>query len=265
MADDHIVSRTRANPGAQTARRALQILKLLKAHHIDGLSARQIVDATGEQRSAVQRALASLCEEGLVQRGADRRFHLGMEALHIGRASLGHAPLVEQHRFALQKVARLTGDTVFLSLRLGDFVLCVHRDEGSAAVRAPRTRAGDLRVLGTTAGGLALLSRLPDDEIRRIHRQHTPAFEAARMDLARLLRHVLHVRRQGYAVLSDNISEGVTSLGTCLAPEEGEPYAAVAIAAARSRMGAPRVAELYQLLQGVVTASEPAGAVPGPV
>mgnify|MGYP001222891664 CR=1 FL=1 len=252
MADDHIVSRSRANTGAQTARRALQILKLLRAHHADGLTTREIVTVTGEERSAVQRALATLIEEGLVQRGVDRRrFHLGIEAMHIGRVALRQPPLIERHQFALQRVARLTGDTVFLSVRVGDFILCVHRDEGSSAVRAPRTRAGDLRVLGTTAGGLALLSGLPDDEIRQIHGRHAAAFDAARMDLACLQRHVLHVRRQGHAVLSDNVSEGVTSVGVCLADAQDEPFAAVAIAAASPRMGPERVAALYQLLRSL--------------
>jgi DNA-binding IclR family transcriptional regulator len=249
------VSNSREIPGAQTAQRALRILKLLAAHHDTGLSAPQIVALTGAERSAVQRSLVSLVEEGLAQRSVDRRYHLGIDAMHIGRAALQHPPLLERHRFALQKIARLTGDTVFLSVRIGDFVLCVHREEGSTPVRAPRTRVGDLRVLGTSAGGLALLSALPDEAIRAIHDRHVAAFEQARIDLPRLRRLVAQTRRAGHAVISDNVSEGVTSIGLCLevpgqAPGS-EPFAAVALSAARSRMGADRVLVLQQLLQGV--------------
>lgn len=246
---DHIVSKPREIPGAQTAQRALKILKLLGAHHQQGLTTQQIVAASGEERSAVQRALGSLLEEGLVQRGADqRRYHLGLEAMHIGRATLRHSPLVGSYQFALQKIARLTGDTVFLSTRVGDYVLCIYRDEGSSPVRAPRTRAGDLRVLGTTAGGLAILSALPDEEIRSIHERHAAAFTQAGMDFPALRRRVAQTRREGYAVLSDNVSEGVTSVGMCIGSEV-EPFAAAAIAAARSRMGAERIAILHQLLK----------------
>lgn len=244
------MSKLREVPGAQTAQRALRILKLLRLHHQEGLTAQQVVLATADERSAVQRALDSLVTEGLAQRSPDRRrFHLGIEAMHIGRATLQKSPLVGQHQFALQRIARLSGDTVFLSIRVGDFILCVHREEGSSPVRAPRTRMGDLRVLGTTAGGLALLSTLPDDEIRRVHERHGAAFDQARMDYAKLRRQVVQTRRHGHALLSDNVSEGVTSVGVCLRVATGEPFAVAAIAAARARMGAERVPELVRLLK----------------
>jgi DNA-binding IclR family transcriptional regulator len=243
------VSKPRDIPGAQTAQRALKILKLVGAHNVAGLTAQQIVAALSEERSAVQRALTSLLEEGLVQRGPDqRRYHLGLEAVHLGSATLRQSPLIAKYQFALQNIARLTGDTVFLSVRLGDFILCVYRDEGSSPVRAPRTRAGDLRVLGTSAGGLALLATLPDDEIRVLYERHSTAFEQARLDLPALRRHVAEARKAGYALLSDNVSEGVTSLGMRLG-RTGEPFAAAAIAAAKARMSPERVRALHQLLR----------------
>ena len=247
------MSNSRGIPGARTAQRALRLLKLLATHHAQGMTAREIAQALSEERSAVQRALASLIAEGLVQRASDRqRYQLGVEAMHIGLATLAQSPLLERYRFDLQKIARATGDTVFLSVRIGDYVLCVHRDEGTSAVRVARTRAGDIRVLGTTAGGLALLSRLQEGEVRRIYDRHQAAFDAARMDWADLRRLMAQARRQGFAVLSDNVSEGVTSLGVCLQLDDAdEPFAAAAIAAARPRMGAARMAELYRVLQGL--------------
>jgi DNA-binding IclR family transcriptional regulator len=245
------VSKPREIPGAHTAQRVLRILKLVSAHNVDGITAQQIVAEAGEERSAVQRALNSLLEEGLVQRGPDqRRFHLGLEAVHLGRATIRHSPLVAKYQFALQNIARVTGDTVFLSVRLGDFILCVYRDEGSSAVRAPRTRAGDLRVMGTTAGGLALLATLPDDEVRALFERHSAAFEQARIDLATLRRHVTRARRDGYALLSDNVSEGVTSLGIVLGGKP-EPFASAAIAAAKARMSTERQQALHHLLRGL--------------
>ncbi|QJW85141.1 helix-turn-helix domain-containing protein [Ramlibacter terrae] len=153
------------------------MLKLVGAHNGNGIGTQEIVTRLGEQRSAVQRALQSLVAEGLVQRRADGRlYELGVEAVHLGRATFRQSPLVAKYQFGLQRIARLTGDTVFLSMQVGDFVMCVHREEGSTSVRAPRTRVGDLRVIGTTAGSLALLSTFADDAVRAMFERHRPAF-----------------------------------------------------------------------------------------
>lgn len=242
------MSNPRVITGAQTAQRALRILKLLGRHHSSGLTPLEIANATASDRSAVQRALGSLMQEGLVQRTVDsRRYHLGLEAMQLGRATLTRSPLLDNYQFSLQRVARITGDTVFLTIRLGDFIQCAYRDEGATAVRAPRTRTGDIRVMGTTAGGLALLARLDDEEIRMLHGRHKLAFSQAGMDFGTLMNNIAFARRNGYAVLSDNVSEGVTSIGVCLSGES-TPFAAVSIAAARSRMNIERIEALRGLL-----------------
>lgn len=253
------MSKPREIPGAQTAQRALQILKLLGTHHAAGLSAQEIVAATGAERSAVQRALGSLVEEGLASRGpSQRRYHLGVEAIHLGRATMAQSPLIATYKFALQKIARTTGDTVYLGVRMGDFVLCLHREEGSAPVRVARTRVGDLRPLGMTAGGLALLANMRDEDIQVLYERHEPTYQAARLDLTTLRQRVRHVRQEGYAVISDSVSEGVTGIGVGLG--RGEPFATVSIGAMTRRMGPERLHALYQLLREVeVDPSGPAG------
>lgn len=249
------MSKPREVPGASTAQRCLRLLKLLGAHHARGLSAAEIVSATGDERSAVQRALSSLLAEGLVQRST-RRYHLGVESLHLGLATLVQSPLVDACRPVLQQMARVTGDTVFMSVRFGDHILCVYRGEGSSPVRAFRTREGDVRVLGTTAGGLALLARLDDQRIRAIYDHHTPVFDQARLDYATLRRHVARTRRDGYAVLSDNVSVGVTAIGISLL-RNGEPFATAAIAAAKPRMAQNRLEALFEMLKTLKTVSWP--------
>ena len=117
-------------------------------------------------------------------------------------------------------------------------------------MRAPRTRVGDLRVIGTTAGSLALLSTFGDDAVRAMFERHGPAFAQAGIDLASLRRHVALARSAGCGVLSDNVSEGVVSVGICLRGP-GAPFAVAAIAAAKSRMNAERLRMLQQALRSL--------------
>ncbi|RYH70914.1 MAG: IclR family transcriptional regulator [Alcaligenaceae bacterium] len=232
----------------------MQILKLLGAHQSTGLSALEIVSATGEERSAVQRSLSGLMQEGLAERGPSlHRWRLGVEAMHLGRATLFESPLTAKYRFALQALARKTGDTVYLGVRLGDFVLCLHREEGSSAVRSARTRIGDLVPLGITAGGVAILGNMKDDDIAVLYHRHALGFEAARLNLAGLHRRIAVARRNGYAVITDGVSEGASGIGIGLG--DGEPFATVSIGTATARLGSGRAQELHALLRKLAESS----------
>lgn len=242
------MSKLRAIPGASTAQRALRILKLI-GQHAEGLSARQIQDALGEERSAVQRSLHVLQAEGLIQKGPNQRlFRLGMEAIQLGQSTLEQSPLVAKYQFALQHLARITGDTVFLSVRLGDFSYCVYRATGEFSVRASPARVGDIWVLGTNAGGFSLLASQPPAEIQRIYERYPSAFSRAGMGLPAIWNQVNQVQKQGYAVLSDAVTEGVTSIGLALGDHKA-PFASAVIAASRTRMKNGRAQRLYEILK----------------
>lgn len=244
-----IVSKPRVTAGSQTAQRALQILKLLSLHNAEGLTAQEIGAASGEERSAVQRALVTLQSEGLVHKGTDgHHYRLGVEAMHLGLAALKYSPLLYRYQFELQGIARLTGDTVFLSVRVNDYIFCVCRCDGSVPIRALRTKAGDVRVLGTTAGGIAMLAAQDDVDIRALHQRYESAFTQAKIDLAGLRRSIAQARRNRYAMLSDYIEDGVTSMGVVLGNEK-QPFAAASITAATPRMGTERLDALYKLLR----------------
>ena len=241
------MSKPRDIPGAKTSQRALRILKLLREHHVGGMTLPEIIAATGAERSAVLRAVNGLVEEGFIEQAPSRQYHLGVEAMHLGRATMLRSPLVSAYRPALQRLARVTGHTSFIGVRMGDFILCLHREEGSSPVRSRLTRAGELKPLGTTAGSLALMANMRDRDLQEIYQRHVGAYEAARLDFPGLCQHVRHVRRHGYGVLRDSVSEGVTAIGVGLGGRE--PFATVSMAAATSVMGPERLAELYAELK----------------
>ena len=99
----------------------------------------------------------------------------------------------------MQRLARMSGDTVFLVIRQGDHCLCLHREEGPFPVKVFTTDIGGRRLLGLGAGGLAIMARLPDAEVLRIYERNAAEYAQADFTRERLLRAVHQTRAQGWA------------------------------------------------------------------
>lgn len=247
-----MVSSSREITGARTAHRVLQLLRLVAQHNSQGLTVKDIVERSGLDRSTAHRLVMSLESERFIERDASRRrFFLGVEAVHMASATSRHSPLVQQYRFTLQKVARLTGNTTFLIVRQGDFGICFYREEGELPPRTFKVRPGDVRPLGVGVSGLAMLAQLPDAEVKRIYRAHVPAFEEARLPWPVLWTAVQRTRRNHFSELSDTVTQGVTGIGRALM-FRGEPVAAVSLLGVGARMTKARRKELGQLLDEIV-------------
>src|SRR5690606_31297222 len=82
--------------------------------------------------------------------------------------------IAELARPALIRLARETGDTVFLSVREGLDAICLERQVGSYPIKTLTLDVGDRRPLGVGAGSLALLAFLPEAEIAEIIASNEP-------------------------------------------------------------------------------------------
>lgn len=232
--------------GAQSLRRALQLLRLLGQNQAEGYSLAQVTEASGLERSTAHRLLSCLVEEGFAEKDA-RRYRLGIEAVQLGTAGLQRMPLIDRYRASLQKLARISGDTVFLVVRQGDFCLCLARQEGHFPVRVFTTDVGEQRLLGIGAGGLALMASLPDDEIKQVLQRHAKDYARAGFSLTRMRKAVADTRQQGFACISNSITEGVSGVG-CAFPVSATTAAAISFGAISTRLPAARKKELGQVL-----------------
>lgn len=147
--------------------------------------------------------------------------------MQMGLASLRRAPLVASYQPLMQRLARTSGDTVYLLVRQGDYTICLHREDGPYPVKVFSTRVGDARVLGIGVGGMAILAGLADEDVQRIHSQHQAAFAAAGLADTAFSRTVARTRRSGYAEMLDTVTQGV---GMAIHHPEGTPFAAISIA-----------------------------------
>src|SRR5512144_268548 len=159
---------------SETVRRAVHTLDALARAECD-LSIRELAEATGVSKSAVQRLLSSLVETGLaVQDPATRRYGLGPRTLVLGTA---YQRRIDLRSVALPHMTRLrdlTGETVGLSVRVGDELLHVEQVESGSALRRSFEIGRTLPLWGGAPSRLCLAG-LPADEREAIVRARRPS------------------------------------------------------------------------------------------
>lgn len=248
--NSHIMEET---PGAQSLRRALQLLRLLAEHQEEGIRLTAVMAASGLERSTAHRMLSCLVEERFAERDADTKaYRLGIDAMQLGFASMRRVPLVDACRPLMQRLARLSGDTVFLVIRQGDYCLCLHREEGHFPVKVFTIDVGGRRLLGLGAGGLALMATLADTEVERIFKRHAAEYAQAGFSRERLLQAVRRTRTQGWADTVDTLTAGVSGVGSTFAASPST-CAAISFGAITPRLPPARKKELAQMLKTELT------------
>lgn len=234
--------------GAQSVRRALNLLKDLAVHHEEGMRLSDLVRTGGLVRSTTHRLLTCLVEEGFVERDVTgKRYRLGLQAMQLGFAVMNRMPLLEKFRPVMQKLARLSGDTVFLVIRQGDQALCLHRETGAFPVKVFTIDVGEKRLIGVGAGGMAMLAALGDEEIQNIYARNKAAYIQAGIEEAALWKSINSTRKNGFTETVDTITHGVAGVGVAIPVGYGM-QAALSLGAIASRMDSLRRKELSELL-----------------
>ena len=242
--------------GAQSAAKVLNLLKLVGASHPQGVRLTDLIVQSGLDRSTTHRLLVCLMETGFVERTAARKlYRLDMEAMQLGLVSAGLTPLVERFRPVMQRVARTTGDTVFLMVRSADHALCLHREEGSYPIKAFVVEPGTRRLLGTSSVGIAVLASLPDAELLATYARHLAEYSAVGMPLQRLQQMVRSARANGFVEMDDFRTKETSGVG-CAVRLSSNGHGGISVAAISSRMPAQRRREVGTELQREMQAFE---------
>jgi DNA-binding IclR family transcriptional regulator len=233
----------------RSVQRAATILKLMAAEAGRGLRLSDIARETGLGKATTHRLLTALTTAGLVYQASEtRRYLIGYEIIRMARLATRY-DIAELARPAMLRLARETGDTVFISVREGLDALCLAREVGDFPIKTLTLSAGDRRPLGVGAGSLALLAFLPEDEIGEIiaaNATRLAAYESFTAgDLGRL---TSETRGNGHSFNDGRIVHAMCAVGVPVFDARGKIAAALSIAAIRERMESERVAWIVSLL-----------------
>lgn len=237
--------------GTQSISRAAALLRVIATRNSVGLRLSELVAATGLERPTVRRILQGLMHEGLVQQAdTTHRYFLGHVLFELGLAASPNLDARGLCTPSIERVAATTGDTAFLTCRSAFDSVCLDRREGSYPVRALTVEIGARRALGSTAGGLALLMGLPDDEVDAIvsaNALRLPRYGT--LNTTRLRRMIDRSRTLGYALNSNDIIDGVSGIAIALPPIPNLPALALSVAAISSRLDPVRQREVVDVMR----------------
>lgn len=199
--------------GTQTVRRALELLRLVAQGSDKGVKIADLVRKSGLDRATAYRLMTCLLDEQFVDRDEKKVYRLGPEAVLLGSSMPTLTPMLRRLVPVMKRIARISGDTVFLMMRQGDHVQCAHREEGTSLVKVLTTHVGQRRLLGAGTGGAAVISLIEDNELREAYRRHITEYAEQGIDLDLLLSMAATARTQGYALTYDAVEVGVAGLG----------------------------------------------------
>ncbi len=249
MIDD--IGQDGAAAGTQSIDRAVALLLLVGRAGPEGARLSELVAAAGLAKPTVRRVLLALMRSGLIEQdGTSRRYQLGPEAYVLGTLANARFGIHALSLDALARLAGVSGDTAFLSVRRGAYAVCLHREEGAFPIRTHVLQAGDRHPLGVGAGSLAMLAALADAEVEEALATTAPLF-GSRYPLfsAGLLRDmVARTRAAGYALNPGLVMAASWGIGVAVRGADGRPVGALSIAAIEHRLGEARQRELVPLL-----------------
>lgn len=233
--------------GTQAVDRALQILGLLASAHERGLHLTDVADATGLPRPTAYRLLCALADAGYAMRGDSKRYHLGLQAMHIGLVAMRRAPAITLWSPVMKSIARISEDTVYLVVRNGDFAHAIHMEQGPKAMQKFPSDVGGFLLLGLGTGGRALLGTLAAHEVGALWQRHPQSYALKEISQERLVDLAREAKANRYIITENAMTEGVVGVAVAV-QGQGPEFIALCIAAETHRMPVERRHAMGDLL-----------------
>jgi len=241
--------------GSQVVQRVALLMRLVAAAQRTGLRLTDLYRAAQLERPTAHRLLQALVTERLLRQDKEnRRYFLGQAVYEMGLAASPEVALRDICHPHLQRIAQLTGDTVFLTERAGLDGVCTDRAEGNAPIKAYVLEVGKHRPLTVGGGATAILSALEDVEIDRICRANLDRSlkRYPRYSEAVLRRDIARARACGYVCSKVLELPEVRTVAVPIRGLDAAPVAAISVSTVMTRMTDKRTQEVAAILRQAV-------------
>lgn len=233
--------------GTQAIRRAVAVLKAFGPDPAR-LTAQQLSQRTGLNRSTVYRLLSALEHEGLVAVGEDGRYGLGPDMAILGTLALRQIDLRALAQPFMRALAERSGETIDLEIRHGAHVMIVEEIAGDYLLNAS-SNIGTLYPAHCTATGKLLLAALPADALEAILAAELCACGPRAITDREALRAELQASlARGYATGYEELEAHLHAIAAPIYDHQGRITAALSISGPAARMPRRRELEIAHML-----------------
>jgi DNA-binding IclR family transcriptional regulator len=215
--------------------RAVDLLFLIAEQGEAALT--DLARAIGSSGSAVHRILTALKRKGLIQQPQENGpYSLSWSILALTQRLTSEADVRSLSVPFMTELRDLTGETVTINVRSGYHRVCIDQVEGPHEVRW-RQDVGKVSPLYAGATGKVILAYLPPEELKDYLR--TVRFEQltpyTTVDRREIQREVEQVRKQGYALRTQDRILGVAGISAPIFDPHGAVAGALTIAGPSER------------------------------
>jgi IclR family pca regulon transcriptional regulator len=249
--DDSEATVGRSRDFVQSLERGLAIMRVFTAER-PSMTVSEIAQEVGLTRAAVRRFLLTLGELGYI-RGTNNRFELTPQVLELGYAYLSALSFPDMALPRLEQLVTETGEASEGSiLDRGDIVYVV-RVPGPALMTISVT-IGARRPAYATAMGRVLLAHLPQDDLDAYLNSHelTQLLPRTITDVAKFRAELERVRAEGYALVNQELEEGLVAIAVPVRDRKGQVRAAINLS---THVGRKSVKDMRALVPAVKAAA----------
>lgn len=195
-------------------------------------------------KSNVHRLLATLQSQGFVRQiPPHSTYELTTKIWILGNHVIHRMDLIHIARPAMAKLAKITGETVHLSVLEGAEVVYVDKIESAHHIRA-HTSVGMRAPAFTMATGKAMLAQMPDDYLERFRPHFKRYTDSTRTSIEELREDIALARAQGYSsVLHGEWREGIAACACAIVGRHGELIGAIGISGPDTRVKRKQIKE----------------------
>ena len=239
------MKRPNAKGEHQNITRATLVLDAISRTGERGARLIDICNETELGKATAHRLTNGLIANGLVEQEVDTgRYFVGLRLLAWSRNAGSQHGLRRVCGASLTRLCARTADTVYLSMKVNDQIVCAARSVGSFPIKTLVFEQGDRRPLGVGAGSLALLSFLPRSEFERVYPNVVTSVAQFGIDEASLSQMINTTRNEGYAFEDETVVPGMRAVALPVFKNDDLPVAAISVTAISARMEDARRQEI---------------------
>jgi len=224
--------------------KGLRVIEAFDAGH-PRLSVAETATRTGLDRATARRCLLTLAAEGYAAHDG-KYFTLTPRVLRLGMAALATLPLAQIVQPWLDQLSERVGQSASVAIRDDTEIVYLAR-AAQKRVMSIGLMPGSRLPAHCTSLGRVLLAALPEPQARALVERSdlAPRTALSLTDPEEIMARVAQARRDGFAIIDQEIEIGLRSIAVPLIDARGRVVAALNIGMAATHASAAMLAETY--------------------